>query len=314
MKVSVVIATYNREECLVNSIESVLGQDFDDFELLVVDQTRIHTPQVEYFLGNQRDPRFRYFLIQPPSLPGARNFGLAHAQGEIIVYVDDDVLLGPEFIAAHWQAHNDNSEIGAVAGRIHTSGTAESENLFAYHYDGNVSGGYDYPFACEAQSVQGCNMSFHRILLKDLGGFDTGFQGNALREESDVCFRLRAQGSKIRYEPRAALDHLVAADGGCREIDLYDGSLYYQNETLFFLKNMPKGNIPLFLFEKFRCLVWPLKGGHYGKERFARRLWAYFWGSSRGIWLAVFPDRLVATIVWESPSFAPPNPLAEECR
>ena len=135
-------------------------------------------------------------------------------------------------------------------------------------------------------------MSFRRSALEEIDGFDPSFEGNALWEESDVCFRLRRQGYQIRFEPRAALDHLIAPAGGCREKMLWDSGFSYQNETLFHIKNPG----PRFsFFQTFKNHVWP----HKRSFVFWIRLKAFFTGVPRGIWLAFFPKKLRPGMVWE---------------
>jgi GT2 family glycosyltransferase len=295
MKASVIIATYGRDSCLVTTIRSVLLQDYPDFELLVVDQSSDHAPEVEIFLRNLDDPRYSYHLITPPSLPAARNFGMARASGEIVIYIDDDVLLDRDFIHTHVKAYERTERIAAIGGRVRTPDPAISTHLRALSADGSWSGGFNFPGEGELETVVGCNMSFRRSALEEIGGFDPSYEGNALREESDVCFRLRRQGYQIRYEPRAGLDHLLAPDGGCREKELGGSHFFYQNETLFYIKNLGLWFFFLFFFRAFKNYVWPYKRS----PLFWTRLKAFSTGVPKGIWLALFPKRLRPNVVWE---------------
>jgi len=296
MKASVIIATYGRDACLVNTIGSVLLQDYPDFELLVVDQSAEHTPEVGIFLRNAGDPRYSYHLIAPPSLPAARNFGLARSRGEIVIYIDDDVLLNPGFIHAHVKAYERTQRIAAVGGRVRTPDKTISTHLHALSTDGSWSGGFNFPDEGELDMALGCNMSFRRSALEAIGGFDPSYEGNALWEEGDVCFRLRRQGHQIRFEPRAALDHLLAPAGGCREKNLWDSRFSFQNETLFYIKNFGLWFFFFYFFKTFRNHVWP----HKRSFAFWTRLKAFSTGVPRGIWRAFFPKELRPSVVWES--------------
>jgi len=296
MKASVIIATYRRDSCLVNTIRSVLLQGYPDFELLVVDQSANHTPETESFLRNLDDPRYSYYLIAPPSLPAARNFGLAHSNGEIVIYIDDDVLLDSDFILTHVKAYDRTDQLAALSGRVRTAGETISTHLYARASDGSWSGGYDFPDEGDIETVRGCNMSFRRSALEKIGGFDPSYEGNALREESDVCFRLRRLGYQIRFEPGASLDHLTAPDGGCREQELWGSSFFYQNETLFNIKNMGLWFFFLFFFRAIKNHVSPYKRSFL----FWTRLKVFSTGVLRGIWLAIFPKTLQPKVVWKS--------------
>jgi glycosyltransferase involved in cell wall biosynthesis len=69
---TVAVPTFGREDSLVTTIRSVLSDQSPDFELVVVDQTPNHTPEVEAFLADVDDERLRLYRVSPPSLPAAR--------------------------------------------------------------------------------------------------------------------------------------------------------------------------------------------------------------------------------------------------
>jgi GT2 family glycosyltransferase len=257
IRVSVIIATYGRDDELKRAIESVLSQDFDGFELLVVDQTTHHSAAIRSYLEDQADRRFQYFLVAPPSLPAARNFGLERARGEVVVYVDDDVELKPDFIAGHYRTYAEDNLIGAVAGKVMTPGEPKTTTLLHITRAGLNRGGLDYDRDSWITTTQGCNMSFRADALRAIGGFDTAYIGNAYREESDACYRLRRLGYKIAFRPSAALTHFRAKTGGAvgNRDRILDQPAIYRNETLFFLRYQPKLLLPYFLARQLRQAV-----------------------------------------------------------
>lgn len=128
LKVSVIIPTYNRNKVLTETIDSVLMQKFKSFELIIVDQSKKHSKQTVSFIENIKDKRFRYFKISPPSLPAARNFGLKKSNGEVIIYIDDDVVLDDNFIKAHYESYTKKKAV-AVVGRIKEKNKPVSDKL-----------------------------------------------------------------------------------------------------------------------------------------------------------------------------------------
>lgn len=208
-KITVAIPTYQREEVLVNTIKDVLDQTFDGFELIVVDQTEDHTEKTRAFLERIADERFRYFKVFPPSLPAARNFSIKESRSDIILFIDDDVQLAENFIAAHYNIHISQADIKVVAGRIQTEGEEPAEKLFCFNWYGNERYNFNYPYPQEATAFQGCNFSVKKEVLESVGFFDTNYMGNAIREESDLAFRIKKAGYKIWYAPNACLIHLM---------------------------------------------------------------------------------------------------------
>jgi GT2 family glycosyltransferase len=252
--VSVVIPTYYREETLRNSLEDVLKQDYPNFEILVVDQTPKHQPEIETYLEElAAATKIKWFRLQWASLPGARNYAVRRAIGEIILFIDDDVQLPKGFLAAHVKNFLEKPDVGAVAGRVFdrmklgdSGGKLEIEYLPWQAMDPGIAWYYiDLVHTIKPQQVlsaRGCNMSFRReIFAQKKLRFDERFRGSAVREESDFCLRLRQTGYKIWYDPEAYLIHLGEDTGGCHDIStrsLEYQLTFYHNHFLMALKNL----------------------------------------------------------------------------
>lgn len=93
---SVVICTFNRADVVGGAVSSVLGQCFDDFELLVVDDgSADDTPSV---LASFDDPRMRVVRRANGGLSAARNTGIEAARGRFVIFLDDDDEALPEWL------------------------------------------------------------------------------------------------------------------------------------------------------------------------------------------------------------------------
>lgn len=288
---TVVIATYGRDDVLCDAIASVLAADELPFELLVIDQTQIHRPDVERRLRAIDDDRYHRYVVGPPSLPAARNFGIAAARGEIVIFVDDDVVVDPRFVEAHLDAHGPG--VGAVAGRVRDLDGQPSGELFHIDRWGGNVGGWDWSAPGLTNTVRGCNMSFPRTVLRAVGGFDTRFRGNAYREESDVCRRVLDAGFTIRYTPDASLLHLAHESGGCRDgADPYDSPMLYQNEALYLSMLLRPHVLPLALALQLRRFVFTRSV--LAQHRMATRLRTAVSGFWRGLTVAPHLPPIVA--------------------
>ena len=95
--VSVIIPTFQRELVLRNIISQVLSQDYPSFELIVIDQSLAHEPETELFL-QEYSGQFANYHLQEPNVAAARNYGISCAKGEIILFLDDDVEINPNWI------------------------------------------------------------------------------------------------------------------------------------------------------------------------------------------------------------------------
>ncbi|MDJ0797979.1 MAG: hormogonium polysaccharide biosynthesis glycosyltransferase HpsN [Calothrix sp. MO_167.B12] len=269
--ISVIIPTYGREEPLRDSLIDVLKQDYPNFEILVVDQTPKHQPEITNYLEElANQDKIKWFRLEWASLPGARNYAIRRSLGEIILFIDDDVQLTPNFLATHAKNYRNNPEIGAVAGRVfdrmklgESGGKLQIDYLPPQAMDPGIAWYHiDLVHTVKPQqvlSVRGCNMSFRRDIFTQHGlRFDERFRGSAVREESDFCLRLRQTGYKIWYDPEAYLVHLGEETGGCHDISTRSTKYqltFYQNHFLMGLKNLTAKQCLRFFSRLFDCHV-----------------------------------------------------------
>ncbi len=246
--VSVVVPTFRRERVLCNSLSHLLAQSYPDFEVVVVDQTLDHEPGTRRFL-EAHSSRLRYHMLPEPSLPRARNVGVTAARGEVVLFVDDDIVpVDDHLIAAHAACYV-NPLVGAVAGRVLEPIPFNAPAGTAYvNAFGRIVSNFSGTEPAQVWTAKGANMSFRRRVLAEAGPFDDRYAGNSILEETDYCYRVRALGYDIRFEPKAAVHHLVAPTGGCRETRWLDAKYWlFRNSALFYMKQKPRVGLPLFL-------------------------------------------------------------------
>jgi glycosyltransferase involved in cell wall biosynthesis len=109
-KVSVIIPTYNAEKYISETINSVLTQTFQDFEILVVDDG---SPDQSVEICRQfTDPRIKIIRQANRGLPGARNTGIRQAQAEYIAFLDADDIWHPEKLEKHVEHLDGKPDVG----------------------------------------------------------------------------------------------------------------------------------------------------------------------------------------------------------
>lgn len=219
MKISVIVASYMREDVLVSTLHHLLNQDCSGFEVILVDQTSSHSPSVEGRL-HEFTKRGQIIWLRAQdwsSLPAARNCGIAFAQGEIIVFVDDDVVPCRDLLSSYLRAFNTRPDAMSVVGRILIPDGSQTE--ISSIEDGVPKDKDPLGRAVEGEvlSGRGCNMAFRREVFSKHGvRFDPAFLGSAHREESDVFAQMTNKGMKIWFDPDCVLVHLGEETGGCR--------------------------------------------------------------------------------------------------
>ncbi len=147
-KVSVVIPTYNRRQILEKSLKSLFHQTYpsDGYEIIVVDDNSTDgTGEMIKSLDSPVELKYAYKERGGPG--SARNVGVRMARGEIIIFIDSDIIVCPEFIEAHMDARGDDGFVITQGPVIHTDDmdnpTATPMKLTdisrAYFATGNVS-------------------------------------------------------------------------------------------------------------------------------------------------------------------------------
>jgi GT2 family glycosyltransferase len=217
--VAVAVPTYLREDVLVRTLEQVLAQDPPADEVLVIDQTERHTPDVEGFLReNDVAGALRWVRHSPANLPGARNRALRESTCDVVVFIDDDVELPTDFVARHARNYADPA-VHAVAGRVRQEkwgkrpaqpkGWPRELDYRYFRLDGaeRVVG---------VANFMGANHSVRRATVLDLGGYDENYVFNGYREDTDAALRLARAGRTIVFDPDAVLTHLQLPSGGCQ--------------------------------------------------------------------------------------------------
>lgn len=201
-KLSVVIPTYNRRERLSRVLTALERQTTPtaEFEVVVVDDGS--SDGTAAWLEQRTCPYQLRVLRQSNGGPArARNAGVALADGEIVLFIDDDVEPVPELISEHLRMHAAESNIvviGPLASLPHYDQpwVAWEQAKVEAQYRAMERGDWLPTFR---QFWTG-NASLARVHILDAGGFDPTF----LRaEDVELGVRLKARGLGFRFNPKA---------------------------------------------------------------------------------------------------------------
>ena len=91
--ISIIIPLYNKEECILKTIESITSQDFDDYEIVVVDDGS--TDNSVTLIRNLSNNKIRLFHKENGGPASARNYGVNNANGKWGLFLDADDILEP---------------------------------------------------------------------------------------------------------------------------------------------------------------------------------------------------------------------------
>lgn len=256
MKASIVIPTLNRQKILTETLKYLLKQRDDILEIILVDQS--DEIDKDFFAYVKGEKLIKYFHIDRKNTPGARNYGVKKASGEIIIFLDDDIIPASDLVRKHL-ANFEDKNIQGITGRVispEEKGVWTTGRANWITKTGNVIPNWTSKDRAEANTVAGGNCSFRKELIEKVGYFDDSYIGNAMREESDFAQKFVRAGYKIIFDPKAEIIHLSYSSGGSRmksRIDWYFD--FFRNEYYFFLKYFSHWFIPLFFLRKLRAVL-----------------------------------------------------------
>jgi len=162
MKSSAIVVTYNRASILTHCIEKLLEQSQEDYEVIVIDDGS--TDATQGITKKIKNKRFRYFRNkEKKGQPYARNKGIKHAKGDIIIFVDSDVLVDKNFIHDHINLHKRRDRL-IVQGMVRHIRKIEDYGKSNWKIDG----------LCLAGLITQ-NVSVKKKHLVEAGGFDESF-------------------------------------------------------------------------------------------------------------------------------------------
>lgn len=244
IRLSIIICTLNREQVLCDTLRAVVAlmQGRADVELLVIDQTRQHEPETEACLADLADS-LQLHRVDFASLTRARNHGVRLARGDVVLFLDDDIVPVPELLDAHLRCYEDPALAGVGGCMLLPGGSQISREELPVaelrRLERGLEDRFDLDWPRDLNWTPGCNMSFRREWLFRVGGFDEAFYGAAIGEEAELCHRVRKAGGRIIYAPAARILHLVNPSGGCRAavadlerlVQALGNSWYYWRQT-----------------------------------------------------------------------------------
>ncbi len=188
--VSVIVIGYNAARFLEEAVDSVLGQTFDDWEILIVDDGSTDaTNDVAHALACKRPDRIH--VLQHPDrqnhgMSATRNLGLSHARGDFIGFLDADDVWLPNKLSDQIGVLNQEPRAELIYGRtLIWHSWDRNSDLTDFYYDLGVEPNriHDPPtlfrilLANKCQTPTTCNALIRRRLFAQVGGFEPNFRG-----------------------------------------------------------------------------------------------------------------------------------------
>lgn len=224
IRISLVIATYNRSRQLAETLSSVVVQDLapGEWECIVVNNNSRDDTEERFARLAGAHPGLNLRMVRETrqGLSPARNRGLAEARGAVVAIIDDDERICPGFLRAYAEFFEARPDAVAAGGPIVAEYPAGRPAWLSRHVERPIANPMDFgprirPFPAR-RIPGGGNMALRRTATERYGGFDPalGRRGETLTggEESDLFARLRRGGETLWYLPGAVMHHIIPAE------------------------------------------------------------------------------------------------------
>lgn len=218
--VSVVILTYNGEKEISETLNSVFNQSYNNIEIIVVDNASMDGTKEIVRNTQYPIPNTQIYNKKNIGFTGGHNVGIRESSGEYVLCMNQDVILGKDFILEAAKVFEQDEKIGAIQGKlinkdlgvVDTAGLVAFKNRrFADRGQGEKDKG-QYDKIEEVFGFNGAAPVFRKACLEDVkiqinGGpssvnhecYDGDFF--MYKEDVDLSWRMRLYGWKIMYCP-----------------------------------------------------------------------------------------------------------------
>ena len=197
MKVSIIIPSYNGKHRLNNILKSIENQTLRPFEVILVidgstDGTRLYLENIKFDILN-----FRIIYQTNGGRAQVRNNGAHIAEGDILLFADDDIILPNDWVEQHVQHHLIHKGT-ILTGKLCAPNNQLSTDFFNFKiwlndkWSNKIESRFEDCFELDYPYITACNFSIPKALFFNLGGFDS-----RLRDAEDYDLAVRAQFAGI---------------------------------------------------------------------------------------------------------------------
>lgn len=229
MRVSVIIPTI-RYGGLDITFKGLGNQVFKDFELIIIDDVPKSRKREVSNYAKQYDIAVKYLRSKPPHwkankmISNARNTGLIHAEGELIVFIDDYIYVKPEFLHKHVSLYKESKCAYTLMGQLvnirycKPEDRPEDISKIPVKTLKRTQGGDEVPWedfrvkTGRREAHWGwfwtCNASAPLDKIIEINGFDEEYDGGTAGEDMDLGMRLSRMGCRFIYNPGCKVWHM----------------------------------------------------------------------------------------------------------
>ncbi|RUP83382.1 hypothetical protein C7Y69_02295 [Alteromonas sp. KS69] len=165
LKASIIVAMYNGEATVEKTLNSILAQAYENYEIIIVDDGSTDSSKhvVEKYLDS---PKVRYVFKENGGVAAARNVGIEYAEGDIVGFCDQDDLWKPNKLEKQMEAFEQHPDVGVVYSWIEVDRNGDF-SISKPRFEGEC-----FKALLMQNFISCCTGMARRNLLLEIGGFD----------------------------------------------------------------------------------------------------------------------------------------------
>jgi len=137
--ISIIIPTYNRATIIPNTLDSIISQDYKDWECIIVDDFSTDNTEDIIKQYTAKDNRFHYLKNKrKKGAQGARNTGLYHSKSEWVIFFDSDNQMHPDFLQKLIAEIEDDIDVIQCFSNVVDSDSKKIKSTFSWRSHGNI--------------------------------------------------------------------------------------------------------------------------------------------------------------------------------
>ncbi len=228
MVVSISLLTYNGSRFIENCLKSVLAQTYPKIELLIIDNASgDETVNLAKEIILKENPKIPVRIIENQKnlgFSGGHNLGIRESRGELILFLNQDVILAPDFVekAVKYYENSGTEKVGSLQTKllkldknlqptdiIDTTGLVIFKNRRIVNRGQGEKDSGQFDEADEIFGADGASPIYKREALNDLKTLDEYFDEDFFmyKEDVDMAWRAKLYGWKSVYLPQAKAWH-----------------------------------------------------------------------------------------------------------
>jgi glycosyltransferase involved in cell wall biosynthesis len=216
VKISVIIPTHNRKERMKKCLESIFDQEFarDNYEVIVTDDGSTDGTKEMAMEFSSRE-NFVYLYHDNVGRAANRNIGIRGSSGDLLLFIDDDVVADRKLLTEHYKTHIENKNPKLVVLGYTPFAREINRSLMIRYYEAFWERVFARARENDQKEIYGLfitnNLSVRRDFVVGAGLFDEGFK-NYSYEDTELGYRLLRNGMMLMFNENARARHYFQID------------------------------------------------------------------------------------------------------